>query len=348
MTLPSDDARGAPCSVSIIIKALNEEERIEAAIESALRAVRALGPGQGEVVLADSCSTDRTLELAGRYPIRIVQLANADERCCGIGPQLGYQYAEGEFVYILDGDMRLLEDFLPAALAFLRAHPDVAGVAGQVVETNRHSLEYVGRAERALHRMRPGPMDRLEMGGLYRRQAIEEAGYFSDRNLHSYEELDLAVRLRVRHWKLWRLDIDAVLHQGHDAPALELLLRRWRSRYICGIGEVLRAACGEPHLRLVLQAATELKLYAAVIAWWMLLATAPLWPVLHLERAGLFSLVLLGPFLLMAWRKRSFAQALFAVVSWCFHAAGLLRGLLVRRRPPHGPVSSTLVRDAPM
>jgi glycosyltransferase involved in cell wall biosynthesis len=124
--------------VSIVIKALNEEKRIVAAVESALTAVRMVG---GEVVLADSCSSDRTVALASAYPIRIVQLARADERCCGVGPQLGYQHSAGEFVYILDGDMEMLPAFLPQALAFMQAHPDVAGVGGQVVEMNTSSLE---------------------------------------------------------------------------------------------------------------------------------------------------------------------------------------------------------------
>ena len=76
----------APCLVSVVIKALNEEAGIVATIESALRAASKVG---GEVVLADSCSTDRTVELAMKYPVRIVQLANASERCCGVGPQIG-------------------------------------------------------------------------------------------------------------------------------------------------------------------------------------------------------------------------------------------------------------------
>ena len=44
--------------VSVIIKALNEEKHIARAIESALRAVSTVG---GEVILADSASTDRTV-----------------------------------------------------------------------------------------------------------------------------------------------------------------------------------------------------------------------------------------------------------------------------------------------
>jgi exopolysaccharide production protein ExoZ len=191
----------APCRVSVVIKALNEEKRIEATVESALRAVAGVG---GEVILADSYSSDRTVELAGAYPIRIVQLANPEERCCGAGPQLGYQHSRGDFVYILDGDMQMREGFLEQALAFLDTHADVAGVGGRVVEQNTESLEYMARGERASAHLQPGNVDRLDGGGLYRRSAIEAAGYFSDRNLHSYEEFDLAIRLRALGWRLWR------------------------------------------------------------------------------------------------------------------------------------------------
>lgn len=333
-----------PCRVSIIIKALNEEKRIVAAIESALAAVRPLG---GEVVLSDSCSSDRTVALASSYPIRIVQLAHAHERCCGVGPQLGYQHSQGEFVYILDGDMEMSPGFLPEALAFMEAHPDVAGVGGRVVEMNTSSLEYLARVERGLGHMQAGEVDRLDMGGLYRRAAVVQAGYFSDRNLHSYEEFDLAVRLRARGWKLWRIGRDSVQHHGHDAPPYQLLMRRWRSGYICGLGEVVQAAWGQPHLGLVLTSVRELRLYVAVLAWWFaligLLLVALPWTV----RIEAFALLAVAPVVLMAWRKRSATKALFSVVSWCLNAAGLVRGLLRPRRPAGEAVASVKIRNLP-
>jgi len=334
----------APCRVSIVIKALNEEQRIADAVQSALAAVEAVG---GEVVLADSCSTDGTVARASPYPICIVQLADAAERCCGIGPQLGYQHSRGEFVYILDGDMQMLPGFLPAALEFMQAHPDVAGVGGRVVEMNTSSLEYLARVERGTAHMQAGEVDRLDMGGLYRRAAVEQAGYFSDRNLHSYEEFDLAVRLRAHGWRLWRLPVDAVRHHGHDAPPYQLLMRRWRSRYICGLGEVVRAARGQPHLALVLTGVRELRIYVAVLVWWMVLLGWLLAPLPWGARLAAFGLTAAAPFALMAWRKRSLEKGVFSVVSWCFNAAGLVRGLLAPRRPARGAVASVQVRARP-
>ena len=338
----SHNSAASDCRVSIIIKSLNEEKRISAAIESALRALRRVG---GEVVLADSCSTDRTVELALAYPIRIVTLANAGDRCCGVGPQLGYQHSHGEFVYLLDGDMQMHEGFLEVALDFMLAHPDVAGVGGQLVELNTESLEYIARSAQARAHVKPGAVDRLDGGGLYRRSAIEAAGYFSDRNLHSYEEFDLAIRLRSLGWKLWRLSMDVVHHTGHDAPPYHLLMRRWQTHYLWGLGELLRASAGQLRLKMVLQGLRELWIYLGILGWWAFLFSIAFWPVAGITRLAWFAAALAAPLALMVWRKRSFSQALYSIVSWCFNAAGLVRGVLRPRRPASAPIPSLILRE---
>jgi GT2 family glycosyltransferase len=341
-------ARATPCRVSIIIKALNEEDNIAAAIESALVALTDVG---GEVILADSHSTDATVERASRYPVRIVQLASPADRSCGAGPQLGWQHSRGEYIYILDGDMKMVPGFLEQALSFLAQHPEVGGVAGRVVELNNDSLEYRERGERSqrveAHRA-PGLVDRLDGGGLYRRRAIEEAGYLSDRNLHSYEEFDLATRLRSRGWKLWRLPVDATTHYGHDTPPYRLLERRWQTRYACGPGELLRAALGEPRMKLVLRNLRELRLYFAVVAWWLVLLAAPLWPLPAAARAAGFVGLAALPWLVMLYRKRSFERASYSVVSWCVNSAAMLRGLLAPRVAPREPIPSRVIKEPSM
>lgn len=334
---------GQHCTVSVVIKALNEERRIEAAVQSALAAVAEVG---GEVILADSCSTDRTIEIASRYPITVVQLANAAERRCGAGPQMGYQHARGEFIYILDGDMKMLPGFLVAAVAHLRANPSLVGVGGIVVEMNKDSLEYIARMERASGHMQAGEVDRLDMGGLYRKSAVDATGYFSDRNLHSYEEFDLAVRLRSRGGQLWRLNLESVQHHGHDAPPYALLRRRWQSKYINGLGELVKAAWGQQHFGLMSAGVRELKLYVAVLAWWACLALAWTMPFDLAFRLCGFMCLLALPLVAMTWRKRSMEKAMFSVISWSYNAAGLLRGLIQPRVDPRTPLA-TVVRHLP-
>jgi glycosyltransferase involved in cell wall biosynthesis len=341
-----NDAHGLPCRVSIVIKALNEQDHIAAAIESALVALKNVG---GEVILADAFSSDATIERASAYPVRIVQLLDPQDRSCGAGPQLGYQHSRGEYIYILDGDMTMVPGFLEQALAFLAQHPEVGGVAGRVVELNHVSLEYREREARSrlseAHRI-PGQVDRLDGGGLYRRRAIEEAGYFSDRNLHSYEEFDLATRLRSRGWKLWRLPVDATTHDGHDAPPYRLLARRWATRYACGPGELLRASFGQRRSRMVLRNLRELRLYFGVLAWWALLLSVPVWPLSASARSASFACVASTPWLAIFSRKRSVERTNYALASWCVNSAAMVRGLVARRVSPRQPIPSRVLKDA--
>jgi glycosyltransferase involved in cell wall biosynthesis len=340
--LPPSQEHASRCTVSIVIKALNEEKNICAAVETALAAVAEVG---GEVILADSNSTDRTVELASRYPIRIVQLVHARERCCGVGPQLGYQHSRGEYIYIMDGDMKMLRGFLPQALVFLAQHPEAGGVGGRLVELNDHSMEYRERAARNAAHLAPGEVDRLDGGGLYRRRAIDESGYLSDRNLHAYEEFDLAARLRALGWKLWRIPVDSVTHYGHDVPPYQLLMLCWRAKYVCAGGEIIRGSLGKPTLRLVLRGVRELRIYAAVLAWWALLVSVPFWPGAVAERAAAWAVLAILPLAAMTWRKRSLARAAYSVAGWCLNAAGLVRGLVAARRSPREPIASIVVHE---
>ena len=83
--------------ITVGIKALNEEKAIGEALRHALAAVAPFG---GKVVLADSGSTDRTVDIARAFPVEIVQLKNTAERCCGAAAQLAFQQADTEFLYL--------------------------------------------------------------------------------------------------------------------------------------------------------------------------------------------------------------------------------------------------------
>lgn len=333
------------CRVSVIIKALNEEAGIAVAVRSALRAVAEAGGG--EVILADSGSTDRTVAIASEFPIRIVQLLDPKERSCGVGPQLGWQVAHGEYVYVMDGDMELLPGFLRLGLSFLKRHPEIAGVGGRLVELNHASIEYRERTARAAspRHSRCGPVNHLDGGGLYRRTAIQDVGHLSDRNLHSYEEFDLGARLQARGWKLWRLPGVAVSHMGHVDPAPALLLRRWRSGYAWGCGELLRAALGQPWLSVILGDLRELRLYLLVWVWWLLLCVLAFLPQLGPWRAPAFAMLVLVPWGALCALKRSFSTGSYALLSWCVNAAGLARGLLARRTSASLPIASRVLRE---
>jgi len=331
-------------TVSVIIKALNEERHIAAAIESALAALAGMN---GEVIVADSASTDRTCEIARRYPVKVVRMVCAKDRSCGAGAQLGFQYSTGQYICLVDGDMRMRPDFLAVAVRFLADHPDVAGVAGMLSEQEGSNLEYRKRKAGEYAERRPGLVTHLNGGGVYRRAAIESTGYLTDRNLHGGEELELGARLVARGWKLVRLEMTDVHHHGHAGNAYRLLLRRLGTRMCFGVGEVLRAAVGERHFRVVLREQKRtLILLALVHAWWLCLLGVPVLLARNpaVMTTALASLILL-PIIAMSFRFRSLRLGAYAVTAWQIYTLGFWPGLLHRRLPPADWIASTMVRD---
>ncbi len=331
--------RPKPVIVSVVIKALNEERHIEQAIRSALEAVRVVG---GEVILADSGSSDATVTIARRYPVRIVRLRDVEERRCGIGPQLGYQVAGGRYVYILDGDMELDPAFLPHALEAMDGNPQLGGVAGMVEECSEASYQFRGRKQRNSE-SRPGIAPALEMGGLYRREALEQVGYFSNRNLHAYEELELGLRLSSAGWEMRRLPVRGVRHHGRSEGSWSLLLGRWRSRYLDGAGELLRVSLGRPYfweaLLSVRHLIVALLIWAGLLAGLALLFATPVLLVLTVLAAGILILI-------RFMRARSVADAVFGQVVWQVTAIAMMRGFFSRKVDPRGTIDYELVASA--
>jgi glycosyltransferase involved in cell wall biosynthesis len=331
--------------VSVVIKALNEESNIRDAIESSLAAVAPFG---GEVIVADSGSSDRTVEIAAKYPITVVQLGRPEERCCGIGPQLGYQHSRGEYVYLLDGDMNLDPAFVGRAIRLLDSEPSVAGVGGYIGEMRISNLEFERRSKRLIDGR---ATDRKEIGylaggGLYRREAIEQVGYLSDRNLHSNEEFDLGIRLRAKGWRLIRLEDRAADHYAYDLGTYSLLRHRMRSGYILGSGEALRAALDGGYLARVLRELRPIRAYGFAISLWLfvliVLAVTRSW----FWGATLLALSCLMPVLVMALRRRSLVRGLWSVAAWHVQGFGLVRGFLRPRKSPTEAISSRIIRTA--
>lgn len=230
--------------VSIVIKCFNEEQKIEAAIRSALKARSEIGSIPFEVVVADGLSTDSTLVLAEQWarsePVRVLQMINETDRTCGAGVELGFLGSRGDRLFFMDGDMVLQQGFLSRALQYLDKHPRCAGVAGLVVdESIRNATDRI-RLRQGLNNS-VGAQPWLHGGGLYRRDALmSAAGYAGDARLAAFEEADLGLRLERAGWTLHRLDVPATVHRGYALPAWRVLWLRWRGGRFHAAGRLLR------------------------------------------------------------------------------------------------------------
>lgn len=301
--------------VSILIKALNEEARIADCLAAAVREAQLV---DGEVILVDSLSTDRTVEIARSYPIRIVQFSFSEDRGCGAAVQLGYQFAEGEYIYVLDGDMELQSGFIAKALAVLIEEPDVAGVGGKLLETHIRNAMDMKRAETVGRVRERTEVDALGGGALYRRDAIESVGYLAHRWLPAFEEAELGFRLRAAGWRLLRLPDAAVLHTGHAESSWKMMRRLWRNRRTHAAGMFLRSAFGKAwwwravrdQWHVVLTSAIHLVASGvAILLGTNLLDTAGKWLTLEFG-------VWMCLWLVLCIKKRSLSLAWFSIINW--------------------------------
>ncbi len=319
--------------VSIVIKAYNEEAKIDAAIHSALNAAtefRQLDVGV-EVVVADGLSTDGTAALATQWapraPVRVVQLKREVDRNCGAGVELGFQASRGQWVLFMDADMVLQPGFVGPALAFLQTHPECAGVAGVIEDAElRNGTDRI-RQQQGLSRD-AGPQPWLNGGGLYRRAALMDVGgYAGDSRLAAFEEADLGLRLSRAGWTLERIPVLAMRHYGHEQPTWVVMTRRWRSGRFEAAGRLLRLHGLKPMglraWRLFVHPLVLLMAWVWTVAWWVQPAVPqPL------------SLAVVGPALMAtgavvhAGLKRDLVHVATSWLDWHLLMLGIVKGLM--------------------
>ncbi|MBW4568381.1 MAG: glycosyltransferase family 2 protein [Tolypothrix carrinoi HA7290-LM1] len=123
--------------LSVYILTYNEELDIAACIESAMLS--------DDIIVVDSCSSDRTVEIAKNYPVRVVQHAfeSHGKQRTWMLESIAPKY---EWVYILEADERMTPELFAECLEAMN-NPEYIGyyVAERVMFMNRwirHSTQY--------------------------------------------------------------------------------------------------------------------------------------------------------------------------------------------------------------
>lgn len=119
----------SPPLASIVIRAKNEE----ADIGDVLAGVAAQTMADHEVVLVDSGSTDRTLEIARGFDVRLVEIPPEDFTF-GYALNVGGEAARGRYLVCLSAHSVPLNDrWLERLIAPMEEHADCAGTYGRQV-----------------------------------------------------------------------------------------------------------------------------------------------------------------------------------------------------------------------
>lgn len=226
----SQRAEGVPPpELSVVVVTYNEEGRIRDCLDSVFRACEGLGTF--EVVLVDSNSTDRTVDIASEFPVTVLRITDDELTSPAAGRFVGTARARGDSILFVDGDMTINRQWLSEALSYLQEHHDVAAVDGHLNEPDP-----TGKAR---------PMDAVRGVALYDADALATVGGF-DPFLRSLEDIYLGFELTVAGYDLYRLPSVAAEHPKRS-PVTDPI-RRWRLGYMDGTGQAIRKSLGKPHI----------------------------------------------------------------------------------------------------
>ena len=306
-------------TLAVVVIARNEEENIGASLEAALAAV--CGQDCSEVVLVDSNSSDRTVEIAQRYPISILRY-RAERPTAAAGRRIGFAHVRANYVQFIDGDCCIEPGFIAAALQEFASHPDVAVVYGA-----RRNITPGQVSESA-------PIVHGSLGGnaLYRASALAQVDSFNP-HIIGEEEGELLGRLQAAGFRAVSIRHLMITHYTEALQTVEGFMQRHHRGLGQGSGQVLRLSIKQGlfwyHARRLNRYLMTLMfiLLGLILVVASLLARTPAPIFLWLSTA-------LVAFVLLWAKRRSLRNAAFIIADWIIVALSMIKGLVRAPRLP--------------
>ncbi len=275
--------------VSVLVPVYNEEKVVKESIKSLLE----LNYQNYEIIIINDGSTDKTKEVAetlvgyqkGKYSDVKVSLINKPNGGKSKALNAGIGLSKAEIVLCMDGDSQLSPDSLRLAVRHF-SNPEIGAVAGNVKVMNRgklftdlQALEYIEGLNMArsaqsyvrLVNIIPGPI------GLFRKKAIEEAGYYSSDTFA--EDADLTLKILANGWKIY-YEPNSISYT--EAPAKLQQLLKQRYRWTRGILQSIRK-----HKKLLLNPSIN---FGDTFILWTMFYEALIWPAMNIA-ANLFFII---------------------------------------------------------
>jgi glycosyltransferase involved in cell wall biosynthesis len=317
--------------LSVVLISRNQEWNIARLIQSVLDGTSCAT--SREIVLVDSSSTDRTVDIARGYPITVLCL-KADQRLTShAGRYVGYRNTSGKFVLFLDGDMELCSGWMEKALTVVRSRPDVAVVAGPWIDLPK-TTRPDDKVDMNQFRQEWTDEEVSMVGGaaMYRRSTLEQVGPFNPW-LYSDGEPELCVRIRHAGYRILRIGHPIAYHYSDPDRVISTAVRRRDRKLYLGNGQGIRYHLGSdlfwPYLRERGYGCLPALGLAVGGASFVISAATGQW----LWFGGWFLLLFLV-LLADAIRKRSLYQTLYSLINRLFVVEGTTRGFLLRPLDP--------------
>lgn len=214
--------------ISVIIVNWNGREYLPACLDSLLQQ----SCKDFETIVVDNGSHDGSLELLRHsYPWVRVEALPVNTGFAG-GNNAGFALSRGTYIVTLNNDTRVEQSWLAELIAPAETQPDVGMVASRICAwDDPDQIDSLGvgicpdgmsRGSRRLARFSSLSLAKVEeillpsaCAALYRREMIDETGFFDEDFFAYCEDTDLGLRGRLAGWRAV-LARDAVVHHRYS------------------------------------------------------------------------------------------------------------------------------------
>ncbi len=177
--------------ISIVIPTYNEEKHIRFLLESIQKQDY---EGEVEIIIADSYSKDRTIEIAKQYTDKIVLVK---ERGIARGRNAGLRVATGDIVLFVDADTILFPNCLSKIVELMEKNKNVVGVCPVMMgyegkTTHKIVGQFVNLTMVLLAKFGIYAFHTLCVA--YRRDALLKVKGFNE-NIEPGEDIDISLRI---------------------------------------------------------------------------------------------------------------------------------------------------------
>ncbi|MCU0666883.1 MAG: glycosyltransferase [Candidatus Omnitrophica bacterium] len=214
--------------ISIIILNYNGANFLDGCISSVENAN--YPPERMQIIVVDNGSTDNSLSILEKYKPGITVIRNKINNCC-LANNIGIKNSKGKFIVLLNNDVRVDREWLNQLLATINSKEDI-GMVGSKILFEDGRIQSAGHlrfsdytwADRGLYEKDQGQYEKVEevesvsnCSAMYRAQALKETGLFDEDFMMYLEEVDMAIRMRKKGWKVYYSPKSKVYHRLHGS-----------------------------------------------------------------------------------------------------------------------------------
>jgi len=185
--------------VTLYIPCYNAEDTIKECLESIISQSYEID----EILVIDDGSNDRSVEIAKKYPVRIIN--HKENKGLAASRNTAFREANNEFVASLDADCVADSQWLGRLMEHFTDN-DIAGVGGTLIDryvlTTADIWRSVHMAQHWGDELIEYPPFLYGNNTLFKKKCIEKAGFYNEEYKTNYEDVELCMRLYNYGFKL--------------------------------------------------------------------------------------------------------------------------------------------------